>query len=58
MKDYSLTGRVVSVWEGKQDDLLNFTYWADIEYWVGTGYQRIMTQIDFDTYKKYRDFLK
>lgn len=55
MKDYSLTGKVVSVWKGKQDDLLNFTYWADVEYWVGTGYQKIMTQIDFITYQKYKN---
>lgn len=58
MKDYSLAGKVVSVWEGKQDDLLNLTYWADVEYWVGTGYQKIMTQIDFVTYQKHKNLLK
>lgn len=42
-------GNVVMVWEGK-----NGTYWCEISYWVGNGYQRCERQISASEFNRQR----
>ena len=39
-------GKIVNMWEGKND-----TYWALIQYWIGSGYQYVERQTPKESYE-------
>lgn len=39
-------GRVVKMWQGK-----NNTYWALVQYWIGTGYQYVEREVNAEVYE-------
>lgn len=39
-------GKVVNMWKGK-----NNTYWALVQYWIGTGYQYVEREVNAEVYE-------
>jgi hypothetical protein len=47
-----LKGTITKVWQGK-----NGTFWATVDYWIGTGWQSVTKQIPENVYYSVKEGL-